>query len=134
MTISSYRIVFFVHDDFHGKLPNSFNNIFNEVNKTCTLFTKNANDGKLTLPTSNSTKYGLKSIYKLCIDNWNSLTSEFKKIDINKLNDTNHVALDLHNVTRSKLKQLITEFFLDSYGYRSMKFHCAKLWNDRYCY
>ena len=105
----------FVHDYFHGKLPTSFNNIFNKVNKTHILFTRNANDGKLTLPISNSTKYGLKSIYKLCIDNWNSLTSEFKKIDMNKLNnDTNHVVIDLHNVTRSKLKQLITEFFLDS--------------------
>ena len=52
----------FVHHYFHGKLPTSFNNIFNKVNKTHTLFTRNANDGKLTLPTSNSTKYGLKSI------------------------------------------------------------------------
>ena len=52
----------FVHHYFHGKLPTPFNNIFNKVNKTLTLFTRNANDGKLTLPTSNSTKYGLKSI------------------------------------------------------------------------
>ena len=26
----------FVHDYFHGKLPTSFNNIFNKVNKTHT--------------------------------------------------------------------------------------------------
>ena len=106
----------FVYDYFHGNLPDSFDNTFNKVKDIHTLLTRNANDGSIALPMCNSTTYGLKKIYKLCIDNWNTITKEFKKIDIVKLRvNQNHTPVNLHNVTRSKLKQLITNFFLDSY-------------------
>ena len=108
----------FVYNYFHGNLPDSFKNTFNKVDDIHSLLTRNINDGSLALPNCNSTRYGLKNIYKLCIDNWNTITKEFKHMDLLKSRtNQNHIPINLH-VTRSKLKQLITDFFLDSYEQR----------------
>ena len=107
----------FVHDYFHGNIPNSFDNTFNKVNDIHSILTRNAKDGSLILPSCNSTKYGLKSIYKLCVDNWNSITRELKEMDKDKFkSNQNAVPINLHNVSRPKLKRLITDFFLESYS------------------
>ena len=100
----------FVYDYFHGNLPNSFNNIFNKVDDTHSLFTRNANDGKLTKSLYNSTKYGLNSIYNLCVVNWN-LLSDIAKLKFSKDN----TSINLHTISRKKLKQLVTDYFIDSY-------------------
>ena len=106
----------FVHDYFHGNLPKSFDNIFTKAEDVHSSLTRNANDGNIAIPSYNSTNYGLNSIYKLCIDAWNMFTKEQKKIDkIKKQSDKEHEAINLHNISRTKLKQLITEYFLDSY-------------------
>jgi len=106
----------FVHDFFHNNLPKSFNNIFTKASDTHSSLTRHANNGNIALPSFNSTNYGLKSIHKLCIDAWNKMISEQKLIDINKkILDKNHKAIDLHKVSRIKLKQLISNYFFDSY-------------------
>ena len=106
----------FVYDYFHGNLPKSFNNIFTKAEEMHTSFTRNANDGKIVIPSYNSTTYGLNSIYKLCIDAWNKMTQEQKIIDRNKTKlNKEHKANNLHNISRNKLKYLITDYFLESY-------------------
>ena len=102
----------FVYDYFHGNLPKSFNNIFTKAEDTHSIFTRNANDGIIVPPSYNSTNYGLNSIYKLCTDAWNRLINEQKRIEkIQK----DHESIDLYNISRTKLKKLITDYFLDSY-------------------
>ena len=102
----------FVYDYFQGNLPKSFNNIFTKAEDTHSIFTRNANDGIIVPPSYNSTNYGLNSIYKLCTDAWNRLINEQKRIEkIQK----DHESIDLYNISRTKLKKLITDYFLDSY-------------------
>ena len=52
--------------------------------------------GQLTIPTSRTTRYGLKSIFKRCIDSWNMITSEINnskkkdpKTDLSKIHSRN---------------------------------------------
>ena len=69
----------FVYDYLKGNLPISFVNTFKRVDETHPTITRSANTGQLAIPRYNSTTYGLKSIYKSCIDSWNLLTSEINK-------------------------------------------------------
>ena len=55
-------------------------------------------------------------MYKQCINNWNTLTNIQKDIDLAKLaKDKTHSSINLH-ISRSKLKQLITDYFINSYN------------------
>ena len=100
----------------HDKLPKTFNNIFVKAKDTHGIYTRNANDGNIALPRYNSTNYGLNSIYKQCIDAWNKFTYEQKRFDkIQKSQNKNYKLINLHNISRNKLKQLITNYFIDSY-------------------
>ena len=105
--------------DIHGASNFGFKSVwvnrFNKVNDIHSIFTRNARDGSLVLPTCNSTNYGLKSIYKLCVDNWNTMTKKFKEMDKAKFRTNQNIPINLHNISRPKLKQLITNFFLESY-------------------
>lgn len=106
----------FVHDFFHDKLPKTFNNIFVKAKDTHGIYTRNANDGNIALPRYNSTNYGLNSIYKQCINAWNKFTNEQKLIDeAQKRLNKNYKLIDLHNISRNKVKQLISNYFIDSY-------------------
>ena len=106
----------FVHDYFHGNLPHSFNNTFNKVSNSHQLYTRKASDGYLVKSCYNSTTYGINSIYNQCVESWNKMIKAQKVIDERKmLVNNNHVYLDLHNVSRNKLKQTITEYVLESY-------------------
>ena len=106
----------FVYDYFHGNLPNSFIDTFTKIDNTHRIETRNATDGFLVKSMYNLTKYGLKSIYNLCINSWNKFISIQKNNDeIILKNDKQHTPTNLYNITRSKLKILITKFFLDSY-------------------
>ena len=61
--------------------------------------------------------HGLKSMYKQCINNWNTLTNIQKDIDLAKLaKDKTYSSINLHDISRSKLKQLITDYFINSYN------------------
>ena len=60
-----------------------FENIFTKA-ESHKINTRNAIEGSLSIPKYNSTTYGLKSIYKQCIDNWNQM------IKVQKCNSNNN--------------------------------------------
>ena len=62
-----------------GNLPNSFTNTFKRVDDTYPIIIRSAVTGQLVVPSYNTTRYGLNSIYKKCIDSWNMITSEINK-------------------------------------------------------
>ena len=98
----------FVHDYFNDKLPSSFNNIFTKVDNTHSFFTRNSADGLIAKASYNTTTYGLKSIYNQCVESWNNITISLKKED-------NQLPPNLYNMNRNKVKQRITDLFLNSY-------------------
>ena len=105
----------FVYDYLKGNLPNSFDNTFNRVDDTHSTETRSAKTGKLAIPRYNGTTYGLKSIYKSCINSWNMLTTEINKSMKEKPNNKD-TEIDLFKMfSRNKLKSTITEHFLSSY-------------------
>ena len=69
----------FVYDYIKGNLPKSFDNIFERIEDTHHNETRGAFTGQLTIPHYKSTTYGLKSIYKKCIDSWNIMTKKLKE-------------------------------------------------------
>ena len=93
----------FVHDYLHGHLPDCFEKTFTKADFH-NINTRHADQGSLMVPSVNSTTYGLKSIYKQCIDNWNQL------IKLQKHNN-----IDVHLLSRDQLKKLITDYFIASY-------------------
>ena len=100
----------FVHDFYHCNLPKSFNKIFTKIEHTHNNVTRNAKAGMIQIPSYNSVTYGLNSIYKHCIDSWNYIANEFKDIK-----DDDNVPIDLHKISRSKLKLLVTEYLMKTY-------------------
>ena len=100
----------FVHDFYHSNLPKSFDKIFTKIEHTHKNVTRSAKAGMISIPRYNSVTYGQNSIYKHCIDSWNSITNEFKDFK-----DNDKVPIDLHKMSRSKLKSIVTEYFLQSY-------------------
>ena len=64
----------FVYDYLKGNMPSSFEFTFNRVYESHSIKTRMAETGMLSIPRFNSTTYGLKSIYKNCINSWNMLT------------------------------------------------------------
>ena len=94
----------------------TFRNHFKILLIKLKIYTLISQDGSLASKVYNSTKYGINSIYKLCNIDWNKITKEQKKIDDDKTKlNKDHIPTNLHNISRSKLKQLITDYFLDSY-------------------
>ena len=73
----------FVHDFLNGKLPKSFENTFIKLSDVGsvdnTVSTINSDLGCLFLPNVNSTTYGLNSLYRNSIINWNTYTILFNK-------------------------------------------------------
>ena len=105
----------FVFDYFKGNLPNSFdNNIFTRVDSSHSTETRSADLGMLSIPRYQGTSYGLKSIYKSCINSWNLLTKEIaKSIKKSKTKDTK---IDLLNMfSRNRLKTTISKYLLSLY-------------------
>ena len=68
-----------VYDFINNKLPKSFNNAFVKVKDVHTITTRNANVGNLFIPYSNTTRYGLNSIYRKSIVAWNYFTKQLKE-------------------------------------------------------
>ena len=79
----------FVYDYLNNKLPRSFINTFLRTDDLYKYKTRQATIGKLYIPAYKTTTFGLKCIYKRCINSWNKITTELnltnKKNDINNL-------------------------------------------------
>ena len=70
----------------------------------------------LSIPKYNSTEYGLKCIYKKCINSWNDITTEINTEEKNKfVNKLNAPDIDLLRYSRNQLKSTITKYILDKY-------------------
>ena len=106
----------FVYDYFHGNLPKSFVNTFTKASETHDNLTRHSTNGVVVPPHYKSTTYGLHSMFKLCSDAWNDFSSKQKAIDLAKTKaDKDHKPTDLHSLSRSQLKNVISSYILDSY-------------------
>ena len=107
----------FVYDYLKGNLPSSFDFTFNRVEESHSINTRRAVAGLLSIPKFNSTSYGLKSIYKHCINSWNMLTLKLKSLEKNKAKNK-YIVIDLLTMhSKNKLKSVITEYFLSTYKF-----------------
>ena len=91
----------FVHDSLNDNLPLSFDNYFKSVTDVHTIDTRSAALGCLFVTHANSTKFGLNSITRKCIDDWNHFSKLFN--------------VNLRYLSRSMLKRNLTSYFLDNY-------------------
>jgi hypothetical protein len=106
----------FVYDYFNKNLPISFTNTFIRTNDLYEYITRQATTGKLYIPQYKTTTFGLKCIYKLCIDSWNKLTTEINLINKkNNLNNHKIKDIDLLNFSRTVLKDKLTKHILSTY-------------------
>ena len=70
----------------------------------------------LSIPRYNSTTFGLKCVYKKCIDSWNTLSSEINQINKNKfVNKLKAPDTDLAKMARNKMKEIVTDHILSKY-------------------
>ena len=105
----------FVYDFLKGKLPSSFDKTFCRVDKSHSTGTRSAKTGKLSIPRYKGTSYGLKSIYKNCINSWNLLTTEINKLRKAKLQNE-YTEFDLSTMfSKNTLKKTIKDHILSSY-------------------
>ena len=106
----------FVYDYLHKNLPNSFLETFTRIDDTHNTETRQACTGMLSIPMYNSTEYGLKSIYKKCINSWNDITSEINEIEKRKyVNKLKSPDIDLLKLSRNNLKESIKDHILSKY-------------------
>ena len=91
----------FVHDSINNKLPSCFNSYFQSIKEIHPINTKSSVLGCIHVPYFSTTKYGLNSISRKCIDSWNFFTKKFN--------------CNLIELTRSVLKRRLSSFFIDSY-------------------
>ena len=108
----------FVHDYFHNNLPNSFINTFIRSNDLYEYSTRQATTGKISIPSYKTTTFGLKCIYKRCINSWNKFSTEINLMS-KKDNPNNPEIEDIdllrysHTVLKDKLtKRILTATFL----------------------
>ena len=85
----------FVYDYLRGNLPNSFISTFNRINESHQTGTRRAETGLLSIPRYNSTTYGLKSIYKSCINSWNNMSIEINKSEKEKSKSKKEDVIDI---------------------------------------
>jgi len=91
----------FVFDFLNKNLPQCFNTYFTRIDEIHQIQTISSRLGCLFLPRFATTKYGINSITRKCIVNWNYFTRYFKS--------------DLTSYNRSKLKEKLISFFLNMY-------------------
>ena len=91
----------FVFDHLNKNLPQCFINYFTRTNEIHQIQTTSSRLGCLFLPRFATTKYGINSITRKCIINWNYFTRYFN--------------CDLAYHRRSKLKEKLTSYFLNTY-------------------
>ena len=106
----------FVYNYIHKNLPLSFTNTFFRSDDLYEYSTRQATSGQLYTPQYKTTTFGLKCIYKRCIDSWNKFS-----IDINTINRKNNINnpevkdIDLLNYSRKVLKDKLTKHVLSTY-------------------
>ena len=106
----------FVYDYLNNNLPASFNNTFIRTDDLYDYKTRQATTGKLHIPSYRTTNFGLKCIYKRCIDSWNRLSTELNMINRkNKMNNPNIADIDLFKYSRNVLKEKLTKHILSTY-------------------
>ena len=93
--------VLFVHDYLKKTLPDCFDTYFKKINEVHNIGTVNSELGCLFTPFLSTTRYGLNSITRKCIDSWNKFTKLFE--------------LDLVKLSRPVLKKKIQEHFINGY-------------------
>ena len=67
----------FVQDFFNNKLPICFNSYFQSISDIHSVNTKRSELGCIHIPFFATTKYGLNSFTRKCIDSWNLFTKIF---------------------------------------------------------
>ena len=79
--------------------------------------TRQASTGKLYIPKYKTTTFGLKCIYKRCIDSWNKLSSDINFINRkDKMNNTEIKDIDLLQYSRTVFKDKLTKYILSTYS------------------
>ncbi len=91
----------FVHDFLNKKLPICFNTYFQLVSEIHSTNTRNSLLGCIQVPYFSTTKYGLNSATRKCIDCWNFFTKTFN--------------CNLSELSRPVLKRKILKYCLGSY-------------------
>ena len=91
----------FVHDYLNNLLPICYNNYFSLLSDLRDIATKACELGCLFVPNYRTTKFGLKSFTRKCIDHWNFFSFKF---------NTN-----LKDISRTELKCKLTDYFIQSY-------------------
>ena len=106
----------FVYDYFSNELPVSFSNTFKITYDLHKYSTRQATTGKLYIPRYKTTTFGLKCIYKRCIDSWNTLSTEINSININNNVNTLEIKdINLLKFSRTVLKDTLTKHILSTY-------------------
>ena len=93
--------ILFVYDTLNESSPYCFRSYFTKICDTHKINTRYSGLGCLSIPQMSTTRYGLHSITKKCISNWNKLT--------------NTLGMNLAFLSRSVLKTKIQNYFLDKY-------------------
>ena len=91
----------FVYDYFKNTLPKCFKSYFLKINEIHSVGTTSSELGCLFTPYLYTTRYGLHSITRKCIDIWNHFTKKFK--------------LDLSTLSRNMLKNKIYNYYIENY-------------------
>ena len=108
----------FVYDYFHNNLPLSFTDTFFRTDDLYNYSTRQATTGQLYTPRFKTTTFGLKCIYKRCIDSWNQFSVSINAANrINNVNNPEVNDIDLLKFSRKVLKDKLTKHILSSYVY-----------------
>ena len=106
----------FVYDFFNKNLPHSFTDTFFRADDMYEYATRKATSGQLYIPQYKTTTFGLKSIYKRCIDSWNYFSNEINIINRkNNINNPEVNDIDFLKYSRTVLKNNLTKHILCSY-------------------
>ena len=106
----------FVYDYFHNNLPRSFTETFLRTDDINEYSTRQATSGLLYIPPYKTSTFGLKCIYKRCIDSWNTFSAEINLINrINNINNLEINDIDRLRYSRTVLKDKLTKHILCKY-------------------
>ena len=106
----------FVYDYFNNKLPASFTNTFFRTDDLHRYSTRQATYGQLYTPRYKTTTFGLKCIYKRCIDSWNRFARDINIINRkNNINNQEVQNIDFLKYSRQVLKDKLTKHILSTY-------------------
>jgi hypothetical protein len=105
-----------MYDYLNNNLPASFTNTFLRTSDLYEYKTRQATSGKLYIPSYKTSTFGLKCIYKRCINSWNKITTEFNLISRkDNINNREIKDIDLLKYSRNILKDKLTKHILSTY-------------------